>query len=140
MFSKLVGKVNLKFEEMPLLWRAKRYKVYSGKSIFWHYYLQLSFVYKTMSQISFKLFCSEDKRFLAEFLRKWGWFQGHNERFPWNIIWKAIQINSFCWDYNIITNQTKQINWIQMLLYFDFHQSHLRRAWCYINNIYSKLN
>ena len=40
------------------VWRAKRYKVYSGKHLFWHYYLQLSFVYKTMSQISFKLFCS----------------------------------------------------------------------------------
>ena len=35
-----------------------------------------------MSQISFKLFCSGDKRLLSEFLRKWGWFQGHNERFP----------------------------------------------------------
>ena len=32
--------------------------------------------------ISFKLFCSEDKRLLSKFLRKWGWFQGHNEHFP----------------------------------------------------------
>ena len=40
------------------------------------------FVYKTLSQISFKLFCSGDKKLLSEFLRKWGWFQGHNERFP----------------------------------------------------------
>ena len=23
-----------------------------------------------------------DKRLLSEFCRKWGWFQGHNERFP----------------------------------------------------------
>ena len=84
-FSKLVGKVSFserKFEEMHELWRAKRYKVYSGKRLFWHYYLQLSFVYKTVSQISFKLFCSGDKRLLSEFLRKWGWFQEHNERFP----------------------------------------------------------
>ena len=43
-----------------------------------HYY----FVYQTVSQISFKLFCSGNKRLLSEFLRKWGWFQGHNERFP----------------------------------------------------------
>ena len=26
----------------------------------------------------FKLFCSRDKRLLSEFLKKWGWFQGHN--------------------------------------------------------------
>ena len=30
---------------------------------------------------SLKLFCSGDKRLLSEFLQKWGWFQGHNERF-----------------------------------------------------------
>ena len=34
-----------------------------------------------MSQIYFKLFCLGDKRLLPEFCRKWGWFQGHNERF-----------------------------------------------------------
>ena len=28
------------------------------------------------------LFCARDKRLLSEFLRKWGWFQGHNECFP----------------------------------------------------------
>ena len=28
-----------------------------------------------------------------------------------NINWKTIRINSFCCDYNIITKQTKQINW-----------------------------
>ena len=80
-FSKLrfSRKENLKNAQ---LWRAKRYKVYSGERLYWHYRLQLSFVYKTMSQISFKLFCSGDKRLLSEFLRKWGWFQGHNERFP----------------------------------------------------------
>ena len=84
-FSKLVGKVNFserKFEEMHLFWRAKRYKVYSGKRFFWHYYLQLSFVYKSLAHISFILFCSGDKMLLSEFPRKWGWFQGHNEHFP----------------------------------------------------------
>ena len=41
-FPKLVGKVNLSeinFEEMHELWRAKKYKVYSGKRLFWHYCL-----------------------------------------------------------------------------------------------------
>ena len=84
-FSKLLRKINFlekKFEEMHYIWRAKRYKVYSTKRLFWYYYLQLSFVYKTASQISFTLFCSGDKRLWSEFLRKWGLFQRHNERFP----------------------------------------------------------
>ena len=34
------------------------------------------FVHKTMSQISFNLICSGDKRLL------WGWFHWHNELFP----------------------------------------------------------
>ena len=71
-----------KFENMHYLWRAKMYKVYSGKRLFWHYRLQLSFVYKTVPQISFDLFWLGDKRLLSEFLTKWGWFHGHNERFP----------------------------------------------------------
>ena len=53
-------------------------------SIFtYQFYLQLSFVYKTVSQISFKLFCSEDKRLSLELS---GFYQGHNlcrkELFP----------------------------------------------------------
>ena len=43
--------------------------VYSGKRLFWHYRIQLSFFYKTVSQISFNLFCSGDKRLLSEFLK-----------------------------------------------------------------------
>ena len=58
------------------------YKVYSGKRLYQHYRLQLSFVYKTVSNISFKFFCPEDKRLLQEFHWKWGWFQKYNERFP----------------------------------------------------------
>ena len=42
----------------------------SGKCLFWHYGLELSFVYKTVSQISLNLFCSGDKELLSEFLRK----------------------------------------------------------------------
>ena len=71
-----------KFEEMSYLWRANRYKVYSGKRLFWHYGLQLSFLYKTVSQISFNLFWLGDKRLLSEFFREWCWFHGHNEPFP----------------------------------------------------------
>ena len=36
---------------------------------------------KTVSQISFNLLWSGGKTLLSEFLRKWGWFQGHNECF-----------------------------------------------------------
>ena len=63
--SKPVGKVNFlerKFEQMHQPWRTKRIKVHSGKHLFWHYCLQLSFVYKTVSQIYFNLFCSRHKR------------------------------------------------------------------------------
>ena len=45
-----------KFEDMHYISRAKMYKIYSGKRLFWHYRLQLSFVYKTVSQISLNLF------------------------------------------------------------------------------------
>ena len=37
---------------------------------------------KPCLKIYFNLFCSGDKKILSEFLRKSGWFQGHNERFP----------------------------------------------------------
>ena len=45
-----------------------------GKSFFWDCFLHLSFIHKTVSQISFSFFCTGDKRVLSEFLRKWGWF------------------------------------------------------------------
>ena len=66
----------------------KRVQGIFGERLCWHYPLQLSFVYKIMFKISFKLFCSGDKRLLSEFLWKWGWFQGHNERFPKYLGWK----------------------------------------------------
>ena len=34
---------------------SKKVRVYSGKRLFWYYRLQLSFVYKNVSQISFHL-------------------------------------------------------------------------------------
>ena len=55
---------------MRQLWRAKRYKVYSGKRLFWHYCLQLPFVYQTISQISFNLLYSGDKGFYQSSLGK----------------------------------------------------------------------
>ena len=53
-----------------------------GNVLYWNYCLQLPFGYKTVSQISFKFFCSGGKSLLSELLWKLGWFQGHNERFP----------------------------------------------------------
>ena len=58
------------------------------KLLFWHYHLQLSFIYASVSQISFNLFCSGDKRLLSEFVKKWGWFHWHNERFQKYLGWK----------------------------------------------------
>ena len=75
-----------KFEEMQLLWRRIRYKVYSGKRLFWRYRLQLSFIYKTDSQISFNLFCSGDKKLLSESLRMWGRFFFFNKQLSGFII------------------------------------------------------
>ena len=73
---------------MHYLLTTRRYKVYSGKRLFWHHCLHLSFVYKTVSQISFNFCCSGDKSLLSELLRKWDWFQGHNEFFPKYLGWK----------------------------------------------------
>ena len=78
-FSKLVRKVNfsenlkkcISFEEQ----KGTRYiweNVYFGIIIF-------SCLSSTKScLISFKLFCLGHKRLFSEFLRKWGWFQGHD--------------------------------------------------------------
>ena len=77
--NKFLGK---KIWRKSLALKSKMVQGIFGKTLFWHYYLQLSFFYKTLSQISFKLFCSGDKRLLSEFLKKWGWFHVHNERFP----------------------------------------------------------
>ena len=41
-----------------------------GKRLFWHYFLQLSFFYKSVSQNFLNLFCSGDKRILSQFLGK----------------------------------------------------------------------
>ena len=107
---KIDRKVNFserKFEEMHQFWRAKRYKVYSGKRLFWHYCLQLSFVYKTFCQIFKNLFCLGYKRLLSEFLKKSGWFQGHNGRFPkyldYKLKFQKIE-TGFCWSKSTDNN------------------------------------
>ena len=68
--------------------KGKKVQGILGKRLFWHYCLQLSFVYKTLSQIFLNLFCSGEKMLLSEFLRKWGCFHGHNGRFPKYLGWK----------------------------------------------------
>ena len=68
--------------------KSKKKQFILGKCLFWHHCLKLSFVNKAVSQISFKLFCSGDKRLLSEFLKKWGWFQAHNVCFLKCLGWK----------------------------------------------------
>ena len=43
--------------------KSKKVRGILGKISLWDYYLQLSFVYKNVSQISFDLFCSGGKKF-----------------------------------------------------------------------------
>ena len=54
---------------MHYLWRVKRYKVYLEKHLLKHYHLQLSVIYKNMSQISFNLFWLGNKGFYQSYLR-----------------------------------------------------------------------
>ena len=110
-FSKLVGKVNFSEENLKKCASFEEQKG-TGKRSFWHYCVHLSLFIRPCLRSCFNLFCSGDKRFLSEFLRKWGWFQGHNERFPKYVI-KKIKCEKtdtrFCWwkstynnDINII--------------------------------------
>ena len=77
--SKFLGK---KIWRNALVLKSKKVEGIFGETFIWHHCLQLSFAYEPVSQISFSLFCSRDKKLLSEFVRKRGWFQGHNERFP----------------------------------------------------------
>ena len=70
--GKFLGK---KIWRNALALKSKRYKLHSGKRLFQHYYLQLSFVYKTLPHIYFELFCSGDEKLLSEFFRKCGDFR-----------------------------------------------------------------
>ena len=88
----------------------KRWKVNSGKHLFCHYRLQLSFVYKTVSQISFNLFYSGDKSFLSEFLRKRGSFHRHNEHFLKYLDWKIKLQKTGTWFCRLKNNDYNDIN------------------------------
>ena len=85
-FSKLVWEVN--FSEKNLKkWAGfeeqKGTKYTHGNFYFgiWHC-LQLSFVYKTVSQIYFNLFCLGDERLLSELGNEVDFRYIHNEHFP----------------------------------------------------------
>ena len=69
-FSKLWFSLKENLKKCANFKEQKRYKVYSRERLYWHYRLQHSFVYKSLSQISFKLFCSGDKRLLSDIILK----------------------------------------------------------------------
>ena len=92
-----------------MLSRAKKYKVYSWKHLFWHHRLQLSFVYKNMSQIYFKLFCSGDQRLLLDFFRKICWIHIHDVRFPKNL-GSAVKFKKLWYDFVDKKNDCNGIN------------------------------
>ena len=81
-----------------LVLKSKKIQGIFGKTFILTLLSSTVFLYKTVSQISFKLsfisFCLGDQRLLSKFLRKWDWFQGHNERFP---SWLKIKISKN-WD------------------------------------------
>ena len=75
----------------PPLSMALRYKVYLGKLFFFcFFFIFFLFFSSGMTVLSSAVFhlpclsflCSGDKKLLSDILRKWGWFLGHNERFP----------------------------------------------------------
>ena len=73
---------NFNFSQIENLKKCTSFEELKGTwCIRWNFF-QLSFVHKTLPQISFNMFSSEDKTLLSEFLKKWVWIQGHNEQFP----------------------------------------------------------
>ena len=91
---------------MHKFWRAKRQKVYSRKGLFWHYRLQLSFIYKIVS-IFFFFFCIVDKdsiRFREEVsLISWTWFTfPQKSRFKINISKKIHKIETRFWEERVM--------------------------------------
>ena len=80
-FCKSVGKVNF----LEKIWRnTLTLKSKKVQGIWWKTFnlaLLSSAVFHLQNRVSdfFKLLFSGDKRLLSEFLRKWGWYHGHNE-------------------------------------------------------------
>ena len=95
--SKFLGK---KIWRNALALKSKKVQGIFGKRLFWHYCLQLSFVYEHVSQISFNLIRLWEKRLLSEFRKKWGWFQGHTlDFFISNLGFCRARVARF-WDQN----------------------------------------
>ena len=63
---------------MHEFWRAKRCKAYSGKLLFWHYYLQLSFTHNQHLSFLLNSFAREIKEFYQGPLGNEVDFTGHN--------------------------------------------------------------
>ena len=120
---------------MHELWRGKTYKVYLGKRLFWHFCLQLSFVYKIMSQISFNLFCSRNKKLLSEFLRKWCWFHEYNERFP---KFQKTETRFYRWKSNITTTLISSCH-RKILVLFYFRKKRPENALLTVTVNYRKI-
>ena len=76
-----------------------------GKLLFWHYYLQLSFVCKFVSQISFNLFCSGDKKLLSEFF---AWTKEKSWKHTFNT---NNELSQNCKEKQIMPSKTT-INWL----------------------------
>ena len=69
-FLKRIGKAifSEKNWKNALALKSKKVQVMFGKRLFWHYCLQLSFVYKSVPQIFINLFCSGNQRLSLDFL------------------------------------------------------------------------
>ena len=69
-FLKRIGKATFseKNWKNALALKSKKVQVMFGKRLFWHYCFQLSFVYKSVPQIFFNLFCSGNQRLSLHFL------------------------------------------------------------------------
>ena len=81
--SKSLGK---KIWRNPLALKSKIVQGIFGETFILALLSSALFLLQNLSQISFDLFCSGDKRLLPEFLRKWGWFQHGNMCFYTSMI------------------------------------------------------
>ena len=77
--SKFLGK---KIWRNALALKSKKVQGIFGKTFILALLSSAVFRLQNRVSVSFKLFYSRDKRLLSEFLRKWGWFLGLNERSP----------------------------------------------------------
>ena len=79
-------------EWTSFVWKAKRYKVYSEKCLFWHCCLQLLFIYKAVPQISFFFLLGTWKALSKLQLTFRSWFRRHDVRFsPQDLNFKTLR-------------------------------------------------